>query len=994
MKHRYTAKNFLVRNTISEMHESLYCDYNLFLESIRENKIFQEQLFVASRSLYESLQKYYSGDSMKKKKITQLSNSVYKYYKRSIERSTPFGLFSETSIGSFSSTEKVNLNGGTYKKVHLDLEWLILLIFKIEKEYPQRLAYKVNTANYQFGDRIIQLYSINDNKTEEISIKFTKVYQIIEELCSSDYIPFNEIIAELVQLYGEAHRELAISYIIRLIESHFLISNINSELILDFKLEEFISEVKEIDKQNLYYSKLLNVSKLINEYSVLKVGNGVEKLQEIYTQMSLLVETANFLQIDLYNDGNIQLDNEIKDQIIEFSEFLVNNSFNVTRTYLDDYKEKFLEKYGVYREVQLVELFDSNLGIGSPYGYLHPRNDFWESAPSTIYFNDKEELEYLEIFERALKIGEDIQLSNFYSEKDVFNKTSDKTNIGFELFFNINKIGGETVLSLTNTGCSKNLGASSGRFSILSDKLESHYRNITQIVEKTNQRSGYKSCEITFLPENLRHANVMRTTNVRKKTLSLFTDTKKESQGLSDIYIGVDSGNSFYARSFKTGEVLKFYSTNMYNQMMFSNELRFLSEISQEDHFGIFPWEMVYQKFSHIPRILFKDIIVAPERWRLSGNILSKDVHQIIFENNIPTKFYIDNSDNRILINRNNPLDNQLFEDILRKSADKNEELCLSECIFDSHLVAKESTTHVADIVVPVFVKDEFKENRYIKEKLPEIIPTNVRQKIPFDEWLYFKLYMSADRQEEFLSDTMPQILNLVNSDDGMSFYIRYTDPKFHIRLRIKTQNLYKSFEKIQEVFQLCIKNKLVSNIDISTYDREIERYGGLERISLVEEIFCLDTEIVINSLSLIRKKRLDLTPDDLAIIFNYFYLKSFFKDNNKNIIQFLAFACPEHLDSQNRDKNKNTALIDSYIVKGYLIDLLPELSKLCQKLIKLSDSCIQLSDDYTYVIYDSIIHVHNNRLFGIKREKETKIYAIIRGLIISEEFRNGRNHG
>ncbi|HEL0601906.1 TPA: lantibiotic dehydratase, partial [Streptococcus equi subsp. zooepidemicus] len=178
-------------------------------ESIRENKIFQEQLFVASRSLYESLQKYYSGDSMKKKKITQLSNSVYKYYKRSIERSTPFGLFSETSIGSFSSTEKVNLNGGTYKKVHLDLEWLILLIFKIEKEYPQRLAYKVNTANYQFGDRIIQLYSINDNKTEEISIKFTKVYQIIEELCSSDYIPFNEIIAELVQLYGEAHRELA-----------------------------------------------------------------------------------------------------------------------------------------------------------------------------------------------------------------------------------------------------------------------------------------------------------------------------------------------------------------------------------------------------------------------------------------------------------------------------------------------------------------------------------------------------------------------------------------------------------------------------------------------------------------------------------------------------------------------------------------------------------------------------------------------------------------
>ena len=87
------------------------------------------------------------------------------------------------------------------------------------------------------------------------------------------------------------------------------------------------------------------------------------------------------------------------------------------------------------------------------------------------------------------------------------------------------------------------------------------------------------------------------------------------------------------------------------------------------------------------------------------------------------------------------------------------------------------------------------------------------------------------------------------------------------------------------------------------------------------------------------------------------------------------------------------------FLIKGYLINLLPELSKLCRRLKKLSDSCIQLSDDYTYIIYDSIIHdsiihVHNNRLFGIKRENETKIYAIIRGLIISEEFRNGHNHG
>ncbi|HFR3320014.1 TPA: lantibiotic dehydratase, partial [Streptococcus suis] len=191
------------------------------------------------------------------------------------------------------------------------------------------------------------------------------------------------------------------------------------------------------DKQNLYYFKLIAISNLIVEYSELEIGDGIEKLQEIYKLMSSLVETPNFLQIDLYNDGQIQLGNENKTQIVEFAEFLVSNSDHVKRTYLDDYKEKFLDKYGVNREVQLMELFDSNLGIGSPYGYQHPKNDFWESSPSTVYFSEKEELEYLNNFEKALETGGNIQL---YNEEDFFNQDKDKINLGFELFFYVNKV--------------------------------------------------------------------------------------------------------------------------------------------------------------------------------------------------------------------------------------------------------------------------------------------------------------------------------------------------------------------------------------------------------------------------------------------------------------------------------------------------------------------------------------------------------------------------
>ena len=39
------------------------------------------------------------------------------------------------------------------------------------------------------------------------------------------------------------------------------------------------------------------------------------------------------------------------------------------------------------------------------------------------------------------------------------------------------------------------------------------------------------------------------------------------------------------------------------------------------------------------------------------------------------------------------------------------------------------------------------------------------------------------------------------------------------------------------------------------------------------------------------------------------------------------------------------------------------------------------------YSIIDSIIHVHNNRLIGIERDKEKLIYYTLQRLFVSEEY-------
>lgn len=993
MKYKYNADSFLVRNTITEEKSLQFYDYVTFLNYVKEDKKFQEQLFVASRSLYDSLQKYYNNMPMKKKKIRQMSESIYKYYKRSIDRSTPFGLFSKTSVGEFSDENQLILNSKAKKSILFDLEWLTSLVFKIEKKYYRKLYFKLNAANYRYGNRVVQIYSINNNETEELNIKFTKVYQIIQKSCLEKYVSFNQILNSILKVYGLEYKSLAENYIVSLIENHFLLSNLNYDLVSDFDRKKFISEVKKVDEEDAFYSTLCKIVRLIEEYSILQIGEGIGKLEYIYGLMSSLVKTNNFLQIDLHDTGHAKLNFSLKKQIVEFSEFLSNLSTSVQKSYLDNFKDLFLEKYGLYREVQLVELFDSNMGLGAPYGYTHPQNYCYESTPKTIFYSETEEKMYLNELELSLESGKSIQLNKFKRYYKNLQGNVNKVNQGFELFFNINYENNNCILSLGSAGCSKNLGASSGRFSVISDELKEYHRDNAKVIEDLNSDLGYNTCEIVFLPENLRHANVMRTDNIRQKTLSLFTYNRGEQIKLSDIYIGIDAQNNFYAKECKSGKLVKFYSTNMYNQLLFSNELRFLCEISLDNHFGMFPWEIIFQKFSYVPRIVYGNLIVAPARWRLSGDDIDDDIEHIIIKHNLPLEFYVDNQDNRILINQSNHLDKELFASIIRKAKLKNEEVNLSECISAISLLNKKNKRYAADIVVPVKCSDrsQFKVENI---EMPEAISISERQKIPFEDWLYLKLYMSSDRQEEFLSDVMPSIFNLVKEKGGKAFYIRYTDPKFHIRLRIKGQDLYSIYTKIQKILQKSIDNNLISTVDISTYDREIERYGGRQKIDLVEDIFCIDTEVVINALSLLRTQKIHLTVEELAIVLNYFYLKVVFKNQNDKIIHFLENVCPKHTVNKNSEKHKNMSLVQDYVNNCQIFEILPNLHELAQKVKKLSYNCKDFLEDYQYAIYDSIIHVHNNRLIGIDREKEEVIYDIIRGLVISEEFRNGMSNG
>lgn len=128
------------------------------------------------------------------------------------------------------------------------------------------------------------------------------------------------------------------------------------------------------------------------------------------------------------------------------------------------------------------------------------------------------------------------------------------------------------------------------------------------------------------------------------------------------------------------------------------------------------------------------------------------------------------------------------------------------------------------------------------------------RSFIPGSEWIYIKVYTGSNTADKILVNELTKIISVLERKKYVDkwFFIRYSDPDFHLRIRIRV----KDCNFIGEVLRLFYKyfNELMENdkvwkIQLDTYNRELERYKGY-LIELTETLFYIDS---IHTLKLLR---------------------------------------------------------------------------------------------------------------------------------------------
>jgi len=116
------------------------------------------------------------------------------------------------------------------------------------------------------------------------------------------------------------------------------------------------------------------------------------------------------------------------------------------------------------------------------------------------------------------------------------------------------------------------------------------------------------------------------------------------------------------------------------------------------------------------------------------------------------------------------------------------------------------------------------------------------------------KLYAGPLAVDDLVRETIgPVAAGLVAEELAQRwFFVRYADPHGHLRVRLAgdPQRLQQEvLPRLRDALAPALEDGRVWKLQLDTYEREVERYGGPEGIELCEQLFHHDSEAVVELL-------------------------------------------------------------------------------------------------------------------------------------------------
>lgn len=820
------------------------------VESFLSDGYFISSLYWSSPDLYKTIRNYQKG-LLKEDKRERLYNTLKKYCIRASTRCTPYGTLAGVVLKDINESQ--NTNTESIRKANIDMGLLDQLKNHIEnnEQIKYHLRYKINNTISQIPDQFRFQEPVNQFGLEKFQLSSLEKNEYLEKLASIN--TFTEY-HSLYNIFSTDFEEKEIiDFLDELIDMKFLVSELQIKL-TDDNLENYKKVTNRLLTLNIIEAKkyqeiFLKIDHCINLIETSSVDFiPLPEISEInYLLADLQIKTKHLFHVDLIqsSNGNFKLDNKTVRNLNNI--FIILNNLKISspiQSDLNTFKKIFNNRYES-RQVSLTEVLDTEFGIGFPcspeIGSLNNNKLIEGHALKKNELTNKKSNTHLDFIFDIIEQNpyNSIELENI-DLRHLENKNLAKKNIS------IMGTPGENHFFLQTVSIS-NPCSLLGRFALIDENISDFCKKI--IGKNSVGNSEIIDAEIVYAPD-ARIANIARRPKLSEFEIPIYYESCQEIENqilLNDILISIENGEiSLWSEKLNKKINPKLSNAHNFNTNE-NNYYRFLSSLQYQNENNLnININYSVRKKRHVPRISYYNIVLHRATWVLFESDISiiKNSHNKLEELKIflqkwkVTKYVVlVQGDNELFIDTSNDSYLLLLLDETKNS--KLIQLCEDITTTENSVVPNEQV--ILTMKGNIDESLSFTGNKNIENK------SDIKRDFqPGSEWFYIKIYCNSNISDHLLANEIFDVIEniLANNIAESMFFIRYNDPHYHIRIRVKLHDL-KKFSSVASIFYNVLNSLFIQEsiwkIQLDTYSREIERYGS-EEILNAEQVFFYDS--------------------------------------------------------------------------------------------------------------------------------------------------------
>lgn len=1029
---RETLQNWMAK---PEVKEALYLASPSLLERVLES---------TQQAKNNSKQSTQQPNKQQIKQQKKLEQALLKYMIRMCSRPTPFGLFAGIFCGKVTDqTHMLSHNlSADHRKTRLDVFYLSALKEHFLKSSARsaQLRYYPNSSHYFVGEhcRYIEAYQSDENRQYRLSaIESDEHFAFILNLAKQGW-SFNQLtdafFVHYVQQDPEAQKEDVEEYIQSLIDESILLADIPLPLTGDSPDSALVDTLNSIGEQDTA-AQLSDVLQQLQNLDSQQCAD-VKDYKNIFEQLKPLPVKAQenkLFQTDVYRAfEHCTVDQNQLTRLLKQLKLI--QGLGIKR---DSLFSQFINKFNQRFEGQFVPLDtlldeESGISFSNETGYEAPllaglqlRKNQSDTQPAkTPSILDVLITQAISLPANAGKSV--IELSSKTLAKKLDKPLAD-TELPASFAATISLYEDQQHQPLVKfNGCYGPSAANLlGRFCHLNNDLKQ------QVINHLEQESAHSPevifAEIVHMPEG-RPGNVIARPHLRQYEIVFLADSSLASEyqiTLSDLYVWVEQSEvKLWSKRLNKQIIPRLSSAHNYSSRSLS-AYRFLSMLqNQSVNIPRFALPDSQAMSSFVPRIMLDNLILSEKTWRIPRKALAElmkndEINPDKWQH-LKNQYQLDDMvsfsmhDNVLQLNLSNPI----MLEILLAETRNHTQVELKEALsaqYATPVKSADGNSFANELIIPFLNSGAKVHQHFAFNPLGNMTAKPIKRRFsPGSPWLSLKIYAGNTATDALLAEQLLPLIMANAQDYQKWFFIRYGDPDWHLRLRFygePTRLCGQLLPKLNQLFDVMIENGEIHKVELSTYEREVERYGGPESMALTESLFMADSQLVAKTVELelaselgedLRWRIALLTTDKLLTAFEYTaaeklnliaglragFGKEFNESNQlrkqlgakfktiENQLMADFEPSPDTQTSETDDDNQQVfALVDGWYQQVKAV--IEQLNQL------IANKAIKCSKDS---LLSSLLHMHNNRMFkAYGREHELVMHDFLRRYYFSQ---------